>query len=148
MSLPPLKHFLNSNKNKETVGSMQVKLELIKLLLEIGFIGVDNRQVAEAETIFEGASILRPGNSTPDIGFAAVAIRKGEYEKAISILRNAPFKDAGQKDLRDAFLGKSLKLAGYNMEAQSVLEDVVSNGEDKSAIEMAEELLEIDLSSL
>jgi tetratricopeptide (TPR) repeat protein len=127
---------------------MEIDSELLKLLMEIGFLAGDKGRLPEAQTIFEGVSKARPQSAYPYIGTAYVAMNKSEFEKAIAILRDAPHQDAKEKEISGGFLGMALKFAGYNEEAQRVLSDIKENGIDEIAINMASVLLEKDLSAM
>jgi predicted Zn-dependent protease len=124
---------------------MKVEIELLRLLVEIGFLAESRGMLFEAETIFEGVSKYRPNSAYPLIGKASVIMNKGEFKEAISILSNAPYQDNKEKELRDSYLGKALKLAGYNNEANNVLKNVKENGTYDMAVNYANALLENDL---
>ena len=127
---------------------MKVEIELLRALMQIGFLAGDIGQFSEAETIFKCLSKYNPNSPYPYIGMANIAMNKGKFERAIAILSTAPFQDNKEDELRSSFLGKALKLAGYNEEAQRILKDIKINGTYDIAINMACELLETDFSVL
>lgn len=120
---------------------MENYAELLKMLMEIGFVAKDNGFLVEAEKIFEGVSKCRPYCAYPVIGIATVAMNRGQFKKAVDILHCAPIQDSMEKQLRDSFLGKALKLAGYIESAREILNDIIKNGTYDVAINMARDIL-------
>jgi predicted Zn-dependent protease len=73
-------------------------------------------------------------------------MHKGDFEKAITILRTASCQDYMEKELVDSYLGKALMLSGYNAEASKILNEVCENGNYDIAINFARGLLSKDVS--
>lgn len=124
---------------------MIISIELLRLLMEIAILNYDKGFLNEAETIFEAISYCRPKSGYPSIGKACVQMHKGDYENAIAILRNTPYQDFMQKELCHSYLGKALKLAGYNDEANKILYHLTEHGDYDVAVNFARELLSVDL---
>ena len=122
---------------------MNVDSDLLKLLMEIGFIATNTGRLGEAETIFGGLTKVRPSSGYPRIGLGCVAMGRGDFSKAANILRSTPTQEKKERDLCQGFLGMALKLGGYEDEYRSVLNQLIADGENEVAIRMAEKLMEI-----
>lgn len=126
---------------------MKISKELIQLLMEIAMLNYDKGCLNEAEEIFESISKIKPESGSPSIGKACIEMHKGHLEKAISILRNAPYQNYIQEELCECYLGKALKIAGYNTEANEILTHLTEYGNFDVAVDLARELLSADLTS-
>lgn len=122
---------------------MKIPKDLLRLLMEIAILNYDKGFLMEAEIIFDAISCCRPESGYPSIGKACILMHKGEYETAISILRNTPYQDFMQEELCHSYLGKALKLAGYNHEAGKLLKHIAENGNYDIAVNFARDLLSI-----
>lgn len=122
--------------------TMEIDSDLLKLLMEIGFLATDQGRLKEAGAIFEGVAKARPNSAYPRIGLGCVAMGLGEFDRAIELLNAAPAKDDGERDLSLGFLGMALKLAGRNDESRIVLSRLLDNGGNEAAVRMAGRLLE------
>jgi predicted Zn-dependent protease len=113
--------------------------------MEIAILNYDKGFVIESEIIFEAISYCRPKSAYPSIGMACIQMQKGNLENAIRILRSTSWQDYMQKELCDSYLGKALKLAGYNEEANAILNNLIKNGKYEVAIKFARDLLSTNL---
>lgn len=121
---------------------MKIESNLLKLLMEMGFLATNFGRLREATTIFTGLTHARPQSVYPKIGLGCVAMGAGQYSQAVEILENAPSQDAGERDLCQGFLGMALKLGGFNDECRNVLTRLQSEGENQVAVRMAGKLLD------
>lgn len=124
---------------------MDISKELLRLLMEIAILNYDKGFANEAEQIFEAIAFCRPQSGYPCIGRACVQMYRGNYESAIVTLQNAPYEDFMQEELGKSYLGKALKLAGYNDEARNILKEIEEHGRYEVAVNFARELLSVDL---
>ena len=122
---------------------MNIDSDLLKLLMETGFMATNAGRLDEAATIFGGVARARPNSAYPRIGLGCVAMGRGNYAQAVEILNTAPAKEQAERDLCLGFLGMALKLGGYESECQTVLNQLQSEGENEVAVRMAGRLKEI-----
>ncbi|WP_419658345.1 tetratricopeptide repeat protein [Desulfosarcina variabilis] len=115
--------------------------KLLSLLMEIAMLNYNKGFLNESSIIFDAVSYCKPESAYPLIGIARVQMYKGEFENAISTLRNASCQDYMQRELRDSFLGKALILADYREEAYTILNNIVEQGKYDVAIRFASDLL-------
>jgi hypothetical protein len=120
---------------------MKIDTDLLKLLMEVGFMATNGGRLQEAATIFKGLSRARPKSVYPKIGLGCVAMGSGQFTQAVEILKSAPAQAAGERDLCQGFLGMALKLGGLHDECRSVLTQLQSKGENEVAVHMAGKLL-------
>jgi lipopolysaccharide biosynthesis regulator YciM len=121
---------------------MKIDPDLLKLLMEVGFMATNGGRLKEATTIFKGVSCARPQSAYPRIGLGCVAMGYGQYAQAVEILREAPAQEAGERDLCQGFLGMALKLGGFHDECRRVLTRLQDEGQNEVAVRMADKLLE------
>jgi hypothetical protein len=120
---------------------MKIDSELLKLLMEVGFMATNSGRLSEAATIFKGLTRARPQSVYPRIGLGCVAMGSGQFAQAVEILKQAPVKADGERDLCQGFLGMALKLGGFEEECRSVLGQLQSEGQNEVAVRMAGKLL-------
>jgi Flp pilus assembly protein TadD len=121
---------------------MKIDSDLLKLLMEMGFLATNNGRLREATTIFKGLTRARPQSVYPKIGLGCVAMGSGQFTQAVEILRNAPAQVPGERDLCQGFLGMALKLGGFQDECRTVLTQLQAEGQNEVAVRMAGKLLE------
>lgn len=121
---------------------MEINAELLRLLMEMGFMATNKGHLGEAAAIFEGVNQARPNSAFPHIGLGCVAIGRGEFTKAVEVLRNAPANAPAERELCNGFMGLALKLGGSAEESRSVLSQVANEGENEVAVRMAGMLLD------
>jgi len=123
---------------------MKIDSDLLKLLMEVGFLATKSGMLADAETIFQGVAAARPNSGYPHIGLGCVAMGHGDFEKAVEILEGAPSKERAERDLCMGFLAMAFKLSGRNDECRDVVAQLKSEGENEVAVRMAERTLEME----
>lgn len=120
---------------------MKIDSNLLKVMMEIGFLGTRHSRLNESATVFGGIAKARPKSAYPQIGLGSVAMGHGDFSKAVDILRNSPATEQAERDLCDGFLGMALKLAGYEDESRTVLIRLKKEGVNEAAIRMSNTLL-------
>lgn len=121
---------------------MKIDSDLLKLLMEVGFMATNKGSLNEATVIFNGLTCARPQSAYPRIGLGCVAMGYGKYNQAVEILREAPAQAPGERDLCQGFLGMALKLGGSHDECRSVLTQLKDDSQNEVAVRMAEKLLD------
>lgn len=120
---------------------MKIDSDLLKLLMEMGFLAVTSGRLGEAAVIFKGVAQARPSSAYPRIGLGCVAMGRGDYEGAVDVLSGAPATEQAERDLCQGFLGMALKLAGRHDECREVLSQLQVEGENETAVRMAGRLM-------
>ncbi len=126
--------------------NLKIDKKILKLLMETGFLSADIGRLEKAEDIFLGIAKVRPGNINPEIGLAYVDMGRQSFEKAISRLKKAIQTKTTDTDLCKSFLGMAFKLAKYEEQSQNILTEVINNGQDKVAVNLAKSLLNESIS--
>lgn len=122
---------------------MKVDSDLLKLLMEMGFLSTKMGRLEEAETIFCGVAQARPQSAYPQIGLGCVAMGRGDISKAVDILSGAPSTEPAERDLCMGFLAMALKLGGLGEECRKVSTRLQSEGVNEVAVRMAGKLMEM-----
>jgi Flp pilus assembly protein TadD len=120
----------------------KIDSDLLKLLMEVGFMATNTGRLEEAAAIFEGVASARPKSAYPCIGLGCVAMGLGRFPEAVEILKQAPAGEPDEHELCQGFLGMALKLGGDHDEGRSVLTDLQTRGQNAVAVNMAAKLLE------
>ena len=115
--------------------------DLIRLLLETGYLAGGYGFFAESETIFEGLRAVRAESELPLVGLAVTYMNAHRHQDAIDLLRDRALPGHPGNLTVKAFLGMALKLAGFNGESERLLCEVAGNGGDGPPAAMARELL-------
>ena len=89
--------------------SLQQYKEDFILLVESGFIAVNQFDEDAAAKLFRAAELLDPSNSLPQLGMGYIHLCKLELKQASSIFSSLLLKDP-QNDMAKALLGLSLSL--------------------------------------
>lgn len=120
---------------------MEIEDKLLKLLMEVGYLGCGYGYFKDAVTVFGGLETLCPNSDSPFIGLAVATISRGHYEKAVEILRDQVLKKFPDSDMSRSFLGFALKITGKRTESEAILDEVVRNNRDEAAVNLAKALL-------
>lgn len=123
---------------------MKIDSNLLKAMMEIGFLGTRHGRLNESATVFGGIAKARPNSAYPRIGLGSVAMGHGDFSRAVDIFRAAPATEQAERDLCDGFLGMALMLAGYKEESRTVLTRLKEEGVNEAAIRMSDTLLSDD----
>ena len=123
---------------------MKIDPDLIKLLMQMGYMAINMNRLNEAKTIFRGLAKARPDISYPKIGLGCTAIANGDFASAIEILNGATTMESTEteRDLCRSILGIALKLEGRHDESQEVLNQLRTEGAHETAIGIADKFME------
>jgi predicted Zn-dependent protease len=129
-----------------TAAGLPLDRDAMRLIAEIGFIGVQSGQPAAARAIFESLSVLRPDSTLPHLGLAMADLAADRPQDAARTLRDKGLKQHPADPELMAFLGLALRSAGQDAEARKVLAAVVEQDSASNApyVRMASKLLSID----
>ncbi|MBW2067585.1 MAG: hypothetical protein JRI31_01710 [Deltaproteobacteria bacterium] len=122
----------------------QLDRSLLQLMMEIGFLATGYGLFDDAEKIFTGLKQVCPESCSPSIGLAFSKMSKGNMEEAIVLLESELENQEKGKDaeLVRAYLALALKLAGRSERAKSLAEELIKEGTQESAVNMAKAILE------
>lgn len=109
------------SENKEVLS-----VEEIRLLAEIGFMAARARHVTGARQIFEGLSVLRPGQAFVHLGMALASLGAGDPDGAAAMLRDKALRECPGADDLTVFLAIALKEAQRGDESRRVLQDMLA----------------------
>ena len=118
----------------------EVPTEIVKLLMEIGYIAGGQGLFKESRAIFEAVKAAREDSEYPLIGMAVTELNAGEYNRALELLEEAEQLNA-ENYLTKSFKGLTYKLIGEITKAKEVLKEVVANAKEEEALNMARALL-------
>lgn len=116
--------------------------ELVKLLFETGFLASGIGMTEDAESIFNALKLIRPDSEYPIVGLAVTALNVGRNEEAVRILQDEALKINPASQIAKAFLGLSLKFSGMTDHSRKILEEVIADGTDEKATNMAQAILD------
>ena len=91
----------------------------LRLLAEIGFLGIGRARPAEAEAIFALLRRMRPDQEAGHVGGALAALAQGQTDRAAQLLRAAPQTEAVM-----AFRAVALGQAGEQRMVNGLREDL------------------------
>ena len=119
---------------------MTVSTELVRQLMEVGYVAAGCGLSAEADRIFQGVKAVRPDSEAPVVGRAVAWMNAGKAPEAIGMLQ-AELQRLPESDVLMAFLGLAMQMAGLGQASETVLKQVVESGRDPSATAMADAIL-------
>ena len=120
---------------------MQFPADLLRLLMQIGFIASGTGYYREAETIFSGIQAMSPQSEFPSIGKAVNKLNEMDHQSAIQILTSEALQINPGSDLAKAFLAQAFKQAGLNDRSQTLCTDILNTAKDASGKRIAEAIL-------
>ncbi|MBF0320071.1 MAG: hypothetical protein HQL01_09770 [Nitrospirae bacterium] len=120
---------------------MVIEDKLLKLMMDIGYLGCGYGYFKDAVTVFGGLEDICPDSESPLIGMAVAMISRGQCEKAEEILKDHVLTRFPQSDIARSFHGFALKILGKKSESITVLKEVVGNNRDTAAVNLASALL-------
>lgn len=116
--------------------------ELVRTLMEVGYLAIGFGRFADAETIFAGVQAARPESELPAIGRAVVRLNTGRPQDAVKLLSDEALRRNPDSDLAKSFLGLALKQNGENSRSQQLLQEVADRNANAEAVALAKSLLE------
>lgn len=100
------------------------------LLIEAGFVAVNQRDEDSAKKLFKAAQLLEPESTAPRIGFGFIALNKLELDIAQKEFSDVLKKDA-QHQLARAFLGITLCFnPKTRTEGKTLIEEAMAKTDD------------------
>lgn len=111
------------------------------LLLEAGFIAVNQADEDSATKLFKAAQLLNPKSTLPEIGLGYLYLHKLELKQACKSFK-AVLEKEPHNDMAKAFLGLSMTMTADQItEGEKILTDTASHTSDKQVKHLAESAL-------
>jgi hypothetical protein len=119
----------------------EVPTEMVRLLLNIAYVGAGSGRKQDTENIFEGIIAVRPTQELPFIAYSFIRMVFGEYNEASHLLIEKALKINPKSEMAQAFYGLLLYQVGRRGESDIVLNNIMNNMEDKDAYLLAESII-------
>lgn len=117
---------------------MQASTELLQLMSEVGYLACFKGDTDRSQAIMQGVEAVGVEQTPIKMGVAIAKLYSGQYDQAIAILRDQVLVREPEHMSAKCFLGIALSQTGHKAEARTLLEDVVTRGnQDESAIASA-----------
>lgn len=113
----------------------------VRCLMRVGNLASKHHMHTEALALQDAVRCARPESEIPYIGLGLTNINIGNFEEAITLLRDHALRLAPGDPTATAFLGLALKLSGQTDEAETLLRSVVAAQADPMAVSVAESAL-------
>jgi len=120
---------------------VDVRTEVVQLLMEAGFLAVGKGMFPQATAIFAGVAAVRPESELPIVGQAIAQMNSGRADDAIQTLKNKALVLNPDSQIARSFLGLALKIGGFQAESRALLSEVVKNNSAPEAVALAQDLL-------
>ncbi|MDR1907189.1 MAG: hypothetical protein LBQ03_03185 [Puniceicoccales bacterium] len=119
----------------------KVPTEMIRFLLDIAYVSTGSGRKRDAENIFESVIAARPKQELPFVAYSFMRMIFGEYVEASSLLVEKALKINPKSEMAQAFYGLLLYQVGRKGESDMILSNIMNNGEDKDAYQLAESII-------
>lgn len=111
------------------------------LLLEAGFVAVNQADEDSALKLFKAASLLNPSSSLPHIGLGYLHLHKLELKQACKAFEDVLAKEP-HNEMAKAFLGLSLTMTTDRVaEGEKILTEAASHSSDQQVKTLADSAL-------
>lgn len=108
------------------------------LLIEAGFVAVNQRDEESAKRLFKAAWVLEPHSNAPEIGYGFIALNKLELEKAQKHFQRVLEQDA-EHHLAKAFLGITMAFEEKTrQQGKELLEEAMAQSADPHVKKLGE----------
>lgn len=115
--------------------------EIIRLLIDIGYVSTGSGRKRDAENIFESVIAARPKQELPFVAYSFMRMVFGEYVEASHLLIERALKINPKSEMAQVFYGLLLYQVGRRGESDMILLGIMDNGEDKDAYRLAESII-------
>jgi hypothetical protein len=120
----------------------EISTDLVRTLFEIGYVAIGRGLQSYAEDIFSALAAARPESELPIVGLAVSKMNFGAFAAATALLTEKALKINPSSDIAKSFLGMILHRCGAAEKALAVMDDVLSNGTDASALNIARNIID------
>ncbi|MDR2372310.1 MAG: hypothetical protein LBD60_04135 [Puniceicoccales bacterium] len=119
----------------------EVPTEIIRLLIDIGYVSTGSGRKRDAENIFESVIAARPKQELPFVAYSFMRMVFGEYVEASNLLVERALKINPKSEMAQVFYGLLLYQVGRRGESDMILSGIMDNGKDKDAYRLAESII-------
>jgi predicted Zn-dependent protease len=116
--------------------------ELLRLLIDVGYVATGNGKKDDAEVIFESVVAARPNDEQPYILYSFMRMVFGEYAEAAKLLVEKALKINPGSDMARTFYGMLLYQVGRRGESNFIFNQLKENGKDEDALLLVERILQ------
>lgn len=120
----------------------QISGELIRLLVDIGYVATGIGDKKSAESIFEGVIAARPKNELAYIGYAFSKLSFGEFTSASNLLMNKAYSLNPDSKIIHVMYGFLLYITGRSAECGFVMNNILSSQETANHAEELDQFAE------
>lgn len=131
---------MNDSTNNDLVYP-EINTDIIRDLMEIGYVAVGRGLQTAAEDIFQGISAARPKSELPIIGLAVTKMNFGDFVSATNLLCKKALIINPHSSIAKCFLGVISHYCGAQDQAKSLLSEVISENADESAVSIAQTII-------
>jgi hypothetical protein len=126
----------------------EVPSEVLQLLMQVGYVACGHGAPSLAKVIFEGIAAVRPNSELPLIGLAFAYIHMGKLVAACDILVNQATPINPDNQIIKAVAAMIFRISGEFKASDMLLDEVIADGTDFQALELARQLKKEDFSYL
>ncbi len=112
------------------------------LLIQAGFVAIQQLDEPGARKLFEAAKLLRPESSAPDIGFGYIHLNKMEHQKANEIFCEIVTKEP-ENHLAQVFYGMTMMMNEETQkDGEAVVSKAIAKTDDQAVVNLGKAALE------
>lgn len=127
--------------SKEVQIFLEPYLKDFKLLLELGFIAIRQKDEISARRIFTAAQVLNPSHNSYKMGFGYIHLHKMEIKQATIIFKGILENEPGN-EIVQCLLGMCYALTkGQLARSEKVFRKILSTSQDETVKNLAETLM-------
>jgi hypothetical protein len=119
----------------------EVCTDLVRLLIEVGYVAVGRGMQSHAEDIFHGLIAARPESELPIIGLAVCKMNFGDFASASKLLAEDALAINPSSSIARCFLGVVSHYCGARDEALAIMQEVLETNSDIDAVNIAKSVL-------
>ncbi|MDR1255850.1 MAG: hypothetical protein LBJ94_02930 [Puniceicoccales bacterium] len=119
----------------------EICTDLVKTLLETGYVAVGRGLQVHAEDIFNGLIAARPESELPVVGLSVCKMSFGDFATATALLTKQALAINPSSEIAKCFLGVVSHYCGAAQQSLSIMSDLISNGTDETAINIAKNVV-------
>ncbi|MDR1433005.1 MAG: hypothetical protein LBI61_01525 [Puniceicoccales bacterium] len=127
--------------NATKLVDMPVSSELVRLLMDVGYVATGRGLQTRAEAVFAGAIAARPNSEFPLIGLGVCKINFGDFVAAAKILSEKALKINPSSGLAKCFLAIAVKSLGRKDYAYELASQVITSCEETAAVTLAKSIV-------
>lgn len=128
-------------KADENAPCADVPAELLRTLMNVGFIAANRGMIAHARQIFDGICAVRPDSEEARMGKAVSLMLTGKLLEPAEILADV-YKNNPKNELARAFFALVMYLSKAHEAAARVAQNIIESNADAEAVVIAQSILD------